>query len=158
MGRKECTPTLFAASVMEAGLVKNSVRVHQSPCLLYIGRKECRGRYTLSCLCYNRQERVQRYTLFIQISWWGGEGVRKECIGGSAQCQIHSLVIQLSSEGTLVPLVNISEQQVSEVSFQSQVLVMESNDGQSVVEDESVMESLQFERSKSLKGNSMPGM
>ena len=35
---------------------------------------------------------------------------------------------------------------------------MESNDGQSVVEDESVMESLQLERSKSWEGNNMPGM
>ena len=43
MGRKECTPTLFPASVMEAGWVKNSARVHQSPCLLYIGKKECIG-------------------------------------------------------------------------------------------------------------------
>ena len=33
MGRKECTTTLFPASVMEAGWVKNSVRIH--PCLLY---------------------------------------------------------------------------------------------------------------------------
>ena len=40
MGRKECTPTLFPASVMEAGWVKNSVRVHQSSCLLYIHRQE----------------------------------------------------------------------------------------------------------------------
>ena len=38
------------------------------------------------------------------------------------------------------------------------MLVMESNDAQSVVEDESVMESLQLERSKSLEGDNMPGM
>ena len=50
MGRKECTPTLFPASVMEAGWEKNSVRVHQSSCLLYIGKKECRGTLFPACV------------------------------------------------------------------------------------------------------------
>ena len=43
MGRKEYTPTLIPASVMEAGWEKHSDRVHQSSCLLSTGRKECRG-------------------------------------------------------------------------------------------------------------------
>ena len=70
------------------------------------------------------------------------------------------MVIKLSSEGTLVPLVNIYQcnRCQSVILVTSEVLVMESNDGQSVVEDDSVMESLQLERSKSLEGNSMPGM
>ena len=36
IGRKDCTctPTLFPASVMEAEWMTNSVRVHQSSCLL----------------------------------------------------------------------------------------------------------------------------
>ena len=41
---------------MEAGWVKNSVSVHQSSCLLYIGRKECRG--TLFSVHYKGNDSV----------------------------------------------------------------------------------------------------
>ena len=57
------------------GWVRNSVRVHQSSCLLYIGKKECRAHLTMHCpqavLCSAIIQLSYRLT---QTAWLGGRG------------------------------------------------------------------------------------